>query len=107
MQSALYTRAIDRAIVRFDGREYRGEEEKQGEGTDKGIEYLEFALIYFPRLEGGNAEEWKRGRGEEPGDEVEGILSESRACFIESIRSPRIGKVNKRARVPHELNLNR
>ena len=49
----LYIRSIDCAIVRFGGREYRGGEERQGEGTDKGIEYLEFALIYFRQLERG------------------------------------------------------
>lgn len=66
------------------------------------MEYLEFALIYFRRLERGKA----GGRGEVD-EEEEGILCESRACFIEPIRSSRADKVNKRARVPHELNLNR
>ena len=58
----LYIRSIDRAIVRFGGREYRGGEERQGEGTDKGIEYLEFALIYFRQLERGELQEGGRER---------------------------------------------
>ena len=108
----LYIRSIDCAIVRFGGREYRGGEERQGEGTDKGIEYLEFVLIYFRQLERGETPRRRERKREREREGIErrgeeGILSESRPCFIEPIRSSRTGKVNKRARVPHELNLNR
>ena len=69
----LYIRSIDRAIVRFGGREYRGGEERQGEGTDKGIEYLEFALIYFRQLERGELQEGGRERERKREREREGI----------------------------------
>lgn len=59
MQFALCTVHRSYAIVRFGGREYRGGE-GQGEETDKGIEYLEFALIYFRQLERGKVEEEER-----------------------------------------------
>ena len=83
----LYIRSIDCAIVRFGGREYRGGEERQGEGTDKGIEYLEFVLIYFRQLERGETRrgEREREREKESRDEERKVSFRSRGHALSSL----------------------